>query len=192
MIGAKKIFTNFSKTTFTWQYDGVPYSFEPGEPIVIEDCKAELFSKHLIDRELTTRGISTGHQVLRDKMFSLCIKNIEIQETDLAKIQAKAIIEKAEAQKQLINKGQELNRLNNFEDDFLEGITPMELQAAQRSEFRAEKQLRTRGEPEVLSKDVTNMEFSKILNLGSESKADEDGLKGEAMLVPNLNRATTV
>lgn len=50
-------FLNWTDSDFTWSWNGVPYTFPKGESIMMEDWKAEHFSKHLIDRELHAEGL---------------------------------------------------------------------------------------------------------------------------------------
>ena len=67
------LFTNFSDTAFTHTWNTVPYTFQPGVTIMVEDWKADHFAKHLIDRELTKAKIVTSNLVERDKMYVRCV-----------------------------------------------------------------------------------------------------------------------
>lgn len=55
-----KRFKNFTTQAFTWKFDGVPYTFEAGQEIFLEDFKAEHFCKHLVDAELNRQGKPTN------------------------------------------------------------------------------------------------------------------------------------
>ena len=160
-----KIFNNFSpdNEVFTWNYDGKPWSFEPNVPIMLEATLAEHFAKHLIDRELTKRGISIGNQILRDKMYALCVKNTVIEETDPEKLKTKILNAGIDSKKQLEEKYAEMP-----------GISEKELQQAAKVESREEKRLREHGEDEQKSVDVNKMDFSKILRMSTNKTSDDE------------------
>lgn len=65
-------FKNFSDKDFTWKYDGIPYTFKAGTQTYMEDFKAQHFAKHLIDRELTAKGVLTNSVIERAKLELLC------------------------------------------------------------------------------------------------------------------------
>ena len=46
------VFTNFSDETFVCSWDGTPYTFAPGQAMMVEDWKAYHFAKHLANREM--------------------------------------------------------------------------------------------------------------------------------------------
>lgn len=71
-------FTNFSTEDFTWKFDGIPYTFKAGQTIMLEDFKAHHFAKHLVDRELTREGVSTGNVTKRQEMELLCLTTPEV------------------------------------------------------------------------------------------------------------------
>lgn len=71
-------FKNFRKVDFTWNYDGVPYTFKAGQEIFLEDFKAQHFAKHLIDEELNERKILTNDKVRRAELEKLCFPSDEV------------------------------------------------------------------------------------------------------------------
>ena len=60
-------FTNFSDKDFFWKIGGRAFRVNAGKTYIMELFKAELFATHLIDRELTLKGIKTN-DVLRRKV----------------------------------------------------------------------------------------------------------------------------
>lgn len=70
-------FKNFSSESFTWNFDGIAYTFEAGQEIFLEDFKAYHFGKHLIDRELNKKGIPTDKLQARKEMEALCFPSAE-------------------------------------------------------------------------------------------------------------------
>lgn len=68
---AKK-FKNFTDADFSWKFDGVDYTFKPGQETYLEDFKAEHFAKHLVDREMNKLGIVTNNQSERAKLTVQC------------------------------------------------------------------------------------------------------------------------
>lgn len=71
------LFRNFSDESFTWKFDGDPYTFEAGQEMYMEDFKAQHFAKHLIDRELNKEGIPTNAQGRRSQLEALCFPALE-------------------------------------------------------------------------------------------------------------------
>jgi len=76
-------FFNFSKFDFTWKYDGVEYDFPKQDGTTLLDYMAELFAKHLIDREINRlsdnetdkekkKKFITNNQTLRKEMYAKC------------------------------------------------------------------------------------------------------------------------
>lgn len=55
------LFKNWSDDKFSHKWNGVPYSFAPGEEKWMEGWMARHFTKHLTDRELLKRGMETNH-----------------------------------------------------------------------------------------------------------------------------------
>lgn len=53
-------FKNFTGKSFTWKYDGIPYTFEAGQETYLEDYKAQHFAKHLVDEACNEAGIPTN------------------------------------------------------------------------------------------------------------------------------------
>lgn len=53
-------FKNFTDNVFTWNWDGVPYTFQPGQEMYLEDYKAIHFAKHLADIECNRMNIPTN------------------------------------------------------------------------------------------------------------------------------------
>lgn len=49
-------FLNWSNETFTHKWDGVEYTFEPGELIMLQEYLAKHFAKHLAMREINRGG----------------------------------------------------------------------------------------------------------------------------------------
>lgn len=70
-------FKNFTDEDFTHSYDSIPYTFKAGETMFLEDYKADLFSKHLIDRELNKKKIPTNLLTERAKLSALCFPKDE-------------------------------------------------------------------------------------------------------------------
>lgn len=67
-----KQFTNFSTNDFSWKFDGVEYAFPAGATMFLEDYKADHFAKHLIDREMTIRGVVTDNKTVRNELLAKC------------------------------------------------------------------------------------------------------------------------
>lgn len=70
-------FVNFSKTDFTWKYDGIPYTFKPGQTMFLEDFKAHHFAQHLVDRELDNLGLPTSNSTKRTELLAKCFPSAE-------------------------------------------------------------------------------------------------------------------
>jgi hypothetical protein len=71
-------FTNFSNEDFTWNYNGMAYTFKSGQTMFLEDYKAEHFAKHLIDRELNKMGIATNMEAKRKELLVKCFPTDEV------------------------------------------------------------------------------------------------------------------
>src|SRR3990167_4544182 len=54
------LWKNYTNEEFTWKFNGNPYTFKTGQEIYIEADKAELFTKHLVDRELNRQNLPTN------------------------------------------------------------------------------------------------------------------------------------
>jgi hypothetical protein len=52
-------FKNFTDKSFTWAYDGMSYTFQPGQEVMLEDFKAFHFAKHLVDQAMNDAGLPT-------------------------------------------------------------------------------------------------------------------------------------
>ena len=74
---AKK-FVNFTSEAFTWNFNGMAYTFQPNQAMFLEDYKAEHFAKHLIDRELNAQGIPTNNMAKRAELEKLCLPSDEV------------------------------------------------------------------------------------------------------------------
>ena len=71
-------FTNWTDEDFTWKFDGVSYTFKAGQEIFLEDNKANLFALHLVDREMTKRGVVTSMQNVRNELTAKCYPSDEV------------------------------------------------------------------------------------------------------------------
>lgn len=74
---AKK-FKNFTNTDFTWKWNGIPYTFPANSEIYLPAAEAEHFAKHLIDRELNTKGVITSNQTARKELWDKCFTTTEV------------------------------------------------------------------------------------------------------------------
>lgn len=74
---AKK-FKNFTTESFTWNFDGISYTFGAGQETYLEDFKALFFAKHLVDREMNRLGIVTNNQAERSRLEALCFPSAEV------------------------------------------------------------------------------------------------------------------
>lgn len=70
-------FKNHTAESFTHTFDSIPYTFEAGQEMFLEDFKATHFAKHLVDRELNRQEIPTNNMSERTKIESLCLPKDE-------------------------------------------------------------------------------------------------------------------
>lgn len=70
------LFKNFSNEDFTWKFDGIAYTFKAGQEMYMEEPKAKHFAKHLVDRELNTRGIPTNNMSEVAKLAVLALPSL--------------------------------------------------------------------------------------------------------------------
>lgn len=103
-------FKNFSEEDFTHSFDSIPYTFKAGQAIMIEDFKAKLFAKHLIDRELTRKNIPTDNKVEREAMERLCFAFPEVKEDLVEKLETEAKAKKSKG------KGKKVELEEEFSD----------------------------------------------------------------------------
>lgn len=54
------LFKNFTTEPFSWSWDGVVHTFQPGQEMYLEDYKASHFARHLTDVECNRQGIPTN------------------------------------------------------------------------------------------------------------------------------------
>lgn len=93
-------FKNFSDEQFIHTYDSVPYTFEAGQEIFLEDYKAYHFAKHLVDRELNKLNIVTNNMSERARLGELCFP----KEAAVTPLEAIQINEKAKEKKKVSKK----------------------------------------------------------------------------------------
>ncbi len=86
-------FTNFSNEDFTGKWDGQDWPIAKGETVLIQSFLAEHFAKHLIDREMTKVGISTGNEEAREKYMNKCVGNIVLEAESAVKLETKMLNE---------------------------------------------------------------------------------------------------
>ena len=65
-------FKNWTNEDFEWKFNGNPYKFKAGQEIYLEADRAELFTKHLVDRELNRLGLPTNSPK-RGELESKCL-----------------------------------------------------------------------------------------------------------------------
>lgn len=93
-------FCNFSDEPFVGKFDGMEHpAIAPGESIYLEDFKAELFAKHLIDREINRmsdermkagkEALRTDDKVLRAELLSKCFPSAPVEPIEAIQIEEK-------------------------------------------------------------------------------------------------------
>lgn len=93
-----KVFINWSKETFICHWDGVPYTFHPGQSIYLEDWKADHFAKHLTDREMQRDGLVVN-DFHRDEYLKKCFVEEESVEVNPKNAEAEILNKNIEAEK---------------------------------------------------------------------------------------------
>lgn len=73
-----KLFKNYTDEVFTWKFNGMVHTFQPGQEIYLEDFKADHFAKHLVDRELTKANIQTNNEQARKQLTAKCFPVAEV------------------------------------------------------------------------------------------------------------------
>jgi hypothetical protein len=72
------LFTNYTNEDFKYLYGGVEYNFKANTSVMLEDCVAFHFAKHLIDRELNKQGAMTNDQKLREQLAAKILSSTDI------------------------------------------------------------------------------------------------------------------
>jgi len=70
-------FLNYTSEDFTHSYDGNSETFKAGEGRYLEDFRAHLFAKHLVDRELNRKNLVTNDMTARAEIEALCFPAVE-------------------------------------------------------------------------------------------------------------------
>lgn len=84
-----KLFVNWTDEDFTWKFDGDSYTIKAGESTYFKNFIAELFAKHLVDRELNKLNLPTNDSS-RDELLRRCFGE-EISAESEEKVENKAI-----------------------------------------------------------------------------------------------------
>lgn len=73
------LFTNWTKKAFTWNWNGDPWTFEPGKGKWMNNHLARHFAKHLANREITNEGKPINNPIWKE-YFNKCLGgNIEAE-----------------------------------------------------------------------------------------------------------------
>lgn len=80
-------FVNFSNKDFTGKWDGVDYPFKAGQHYMLPQYQAKHFAKHLVDREMTRKGVNTDH-FSRPEYEKKCFGTETMTAPDEAKLKA--------------------------------------------------------------------------------------------------------
>lgn len=94
------LFTNWSDQKFEWTWDSVPYEFEAGQTVYMQDYLANHFAKHLTDRELLKIGKMTNDP-MRKELMARCIKDGSVSSNNEAKLQAQIIEQNTQVKEQV-------------------------------------------------------------------------------------------
>ncbi|MAG45127.1 hypothetical protein CL633_04555 [bacterium] len=88
-------FTNFSNEKFSHSFGSVIYTFNPQETIMLEFYKAELFSKHLIDREIIKlekdekgNDLKVSNHEIRTKLMAKCLEDSQTKAQSVEEIKS--------------------------------------------------------------------------------------------------------
>lgn len=71
-------FRNFTNESFTWKWNGNPFTFPAESEIYLEEGEARHFAKHLVDRELNKANKPTNNLTERAKLEVQCFPSDEV------------------------------------------------------------------------------------------------------------------
>lgn len=72
------LFKNWTTKEFVGKWDGVPYTFAPGQAMYLEDWKAEHFAKHLTDAVMQAEGKEVNHFTRPSYLEKCFVKSIDV------------------------------------------------------------------------------------------------------------------
>jgi hypothetical protein len=84
------LFKNWSNEEFSWKWNGMDYTFRPGETKFMELWKAAHFGKHLTDREMMKAKLPTDHHSRKDYEVK-CVSSVDKFEGDSSAVSTKII-----------------------------------------------------------------------------------------------------
>lgn len=81
-----KTFYNWTDAVFSYTYGGEPYSFNPGQSMLMEEGKANFFAKHLADWQMGVNNVNPQHEFRIDEFKAKCFVEPvqEVLETKVA------------------------------------------------------------------------------------------------------------
>ena len=109
-------FVNFTSQKFSWTWDSVEYSFEPGQRYVMEDWKARHFAKHLVNHVLNKAGKSVMDQSRAELLSKALPEAVPVVEAPESQIETKLMNQEGpKPKKAKAKKGQEPGTEGEFD-----------------------------------------------------------------------------
>jgi len=82
-------FINFTNDDFTWKFDGIDYTVKAKQSTYFRKYQAEMFAKHLVDREMNKKKKATNLEPLRGELLKKCFGEDEIKAEGVDEIENK-------------------------------------------------------------------------------------------------------
>lgn len=106
------LFVNWTEEDFTWKFDGDDYTIKAGQSTYFKKPIAELFAKHLVDRELNKSKLPTSDHS-RPELLKRCFGE-EFTASSEEKIEGKVL--------DMNEKAEEIEKKSVSDEESFEGL----------------------------------------------------------------------